>query len=338
LNGWINLSNETRDKFLELYNKGDLSQKEAINVGMNIETLKRRLREWRKYKENKLLENYAWIPDSPTHDYDKKFIHVGDDFVVISDIEIPDHDPAMLQAALLVGMEQNIKTLIIAGDFIATDNDPLNSWPQTYAEKSTTFEESLELASQILDKFSSWFDTIYIISGNHDERIARITGGEVWYGMLLKQASKKENKSIQYSRYPYMYVETKRGVIYICHQENYSQTPIKLAQAIYCTENGPYFDPRSNLSRSDKCHIIITHTHLVQSGFSPDGYRECYGIGTCRDPMKTKYIMVAANKHYKWNQGFLYVKRGYFHPLCRRTTDWEYILGSHAKDAEILDT
>lgn len=289
----------------------------------------------------------TWFPDAPGMDWDDYFDIPCDDYVVISDIEIPDHDPTMLQAALLTAMSKNIKTLIIAGDLLATDNPTLNSWVETWAVgNQINYEGAIGIALDILARFLMWFDDIYVLEGNHDDRINRVTGGEVWFGMLLNQARihaeriiadnpDRQGAAVHFSRYAYMYVRTRRGPMYICHQHNYSKTPVKLAQDIYGVINGPDYDIRDPNSVGEKCHILVTHTHIIQSGFSPDGSREMYGIGCCRDPLKTRYKSTKATKFPEWNQGIFYAKGGYFYNLPRRSTNWLDVLGELSPQAEI---
>lgn len=346
---WREIAPEARDRLLGLYNSSTLEERHAADIGMNLQTLKRRLRDWRKRREYQIEESSiaTWFPDSPSQDWEDYFDITTDDYIVISDIEIPDHDPAMLQAALLTAMSKNIKTLIIAGDLLATDNSTLNSWVETWAVGDTlNYEGAIGLTVDILARFLNWFDDIYIIQGNHDDRISRATGGEVWFGMLLREAhvraqhiieeGGRQRANVHFSRYSYMYVRTSRGTMYICHQHNYSKTPVKLAQDIYGVINGPDYDPRDLNAVSEKCHVLVTHTHIIQSGFSPEGAREVYGIGCCRDPQKTKYKQTSANKFPEWNQGIFYAKSGYFYNLPRRSTNWLDVLGELSPQAEVI--
>jgi len=74
------------------------------------------------------------------------------------------------------------------------------------------------LAVQILEVMVAWFDDIYILEGNHDDRINRATEGEVWFGMLLREAQIRAGDAcnLVFSRYSYMYVRTSRGPVAIC--------------------------------------------------------------------------------------------------------------------------
>jgi hypothetical protein len=117
----------------------------------------------------------------------------------------------------------------------------------------------------------------------------------------------------------------------IMHQENFSNTPVALGQQIYRSENGP--DPDDN---PVDCHLVLTHTHLMQTGFTPDNRREIISLGCLRNPRKTKYKQYSKNRHFEWNQGFLMIKGGYFYPLSRKGTNWLAHLGEHGKNAEIV--
>lgn len=338
---WSEISEEQRDRLLELYTAGALEMRHANELEIPLDTLKRRLRDWRSFKKDQIPESASttWFPDSPSHDWDGYPVIEADDFIVMSDIEIPDHDPAMLQAVLLTAMQHNIKTLVIAGDLLATDNPTLNSWIDTWAiNNQINYEGAIGLAATILIKYLDWFERIIVIQGNHDDRISRKTGGEVWFGMLLSEVSSyaAEQAEVVFSRYPYMYIKTSnRGIVYVCHQQNYSVTPVRLGQQIAEKVTGPYYDPRDSHPRVDKCHIILTHTHITQQGFTVDGTREVISLGCMRDPMKTKYMQTAANKYPGWNQSFMYSKGGYFHLLPRHSTNWVEVLGKYFPESEI---
>lgn len=340
ISGWPSLDIDQRERCFQLYVSGMLTVEVATQLGMPLATLQRRCREWRYQRIAVVKEvNEPVMPDSPSLEYDNFVVAKTNDFIVISDIEIPDHDPVMLEAALYTAMSQNIKTLIIAGDLLATDNSSLNSWAETWAVgNQINYEGSIGIAVQILARFLSWFDSIIVIEGNHDDRVNRATGGEVWFGMLLKEAesiAKTVNAKVMFSHYEYCYAETWRGMVYIAHPSNYSQTPVKLGQEMYATENGPYWDPRVHGSRRDSCHVVIAHTHIQQSGWSKDYAREIHSTGTMRDPVRTKYMRKKANKFPQWNQGFLMCKNGWFTQLGRNNTNWVHLLGSFADQAEI---
>lgn len=134
--------------------------------------------------------------------------------------------------------------------------------------------------------------------------------------------------SVYYSRYPYLYLKTsKRGLVKGVHPENFSKTPVALAQPFYDVEHGPYFDPLRPFETMQKAHFVVSHTHIDQSGYSKDGVYEMHAIGTCRDPNRTQYKATSQNNHHQWSPSFLKMKRGYFTHLHVWGTNWEEELG-----------
>jgi hypothetical protein len=306
---WSDLTEDKRNDLLRLYETDITTGSSNIHFAadrlqMNPQTLQRRLRE---HREKKIAQNNLF-PFSPTRQYADYLSVKGNDWLVCSDIEIPDHDPYMLLTVLMTGIRFGIKNLIIAGDLIATDQRTLNSWLNTWVEgQETTYEHAIELVQTVLKAFRTHFTTILVLEGNHDDRIARATGGEIHLGMFL-------NDLVQYSRYPYLWIESSRGWIKVVHPQNFSQDPITLGQNLYNVE------PR-------KSHLILGHCHRQQSGYSPDGQYEIHALGTLRDPSRTRYKAISANKFRQWDQGFLMIRNGYFYPFTRYGTDWMYLLG-----------
>lgn len=312
---------------LTLQEQEQLSQKyiatedladDALRLGVKTSTLERNVRNYiyNKRKFTSGMIDKLSIPRSTTKPYTEYEVVQGDNFIIISDVEIPDHSDEMLELAMLTGIRHGIKDMIIAGDFVATDQESLNHWLTTWIEMNrTTYRSDVGLGADILREFFKWFETIRMIEGNHDDRVARATGGEVYLGWLL------EPTGATYSRYSYIYLDTSRGMIKVCHPESYSANSLGLGQSLYSVEVGPYPD------RPQKCHIVLGHTHIASRGWSTDGTHEIIGLGCMRDPLRTKYKMKSSNKHSQWNNGFLMVKNGYMYDYTLKGTNWNEVLG-----------
>ena len=154
------------------------------------------------------------------------------------------------------------------------------------------------------------------LTGNHDERLAKKTGGQVTLPMLLK------GEPVDFSYYSYLYIHSpaRDEFSYLCHQYAYSKTPVRLAQDIWAVETAPDGSRR-------KMHIIVTHTHIEQTGWSPDGEWRCISMGCARDPKRTKYARLRATKFPRWIQSFVMIKNGYHHSLTAKGVDWPDFLG-----------
>lgn len=330
---WEQINKQRRDDLLRLYESDVATGSSKIilaaqKLQMNPRTLQRRLRD---HRQEALVEQIVRtddldpsikdilkaVPASPTRQYVDYVTVNGDDWMIISDIEIPDHDPTVLMLTILTAMRFGIKKLIIAGDLLATDQATLNHWVNTIVEgDDAPYAHCIKLVKMILKAMLAWFDTIILITGNHDDRVAKATQGEVHLGMFLDEFI--DSGKLMYSRYPYLWLETSRGPIKVIHPQNFSSDPIVLGQQLYDVE------PK-------KCHIILGHCHRHQTGFSKDGAYEIYGLGLVRDPKRTKYKQFSANKHRQWDQGILMIRNGYIHSLPIKSTDWPWLLGETLK-------
>jgi hypothetical protein len=297
---------------------------DTIGLTTKRSTLRRKLREARQTRDI-LMKQHAANIRIPTLNhtlYNNPLIIDTDNAIVCGDIEIPDHDTDFLKLIYLTGMARGIRTLVINGDLVATDQPSLNSWAMTWASKQSTYEDDVDVVRVLLHELGQWFtDGIYIVSGNHDERIARTTGGAVHLGMLIYNAPAK------YDQHAYMYLRTSRGMVKCVHPKNFSSDPVRLGQELYDVEQGALYDHRKPRETMQKCHFIVSHCHRAQWGFSKDGAYEIHAIGTARNPDKTKYLKQHTTKHRQWNQSFVAIQDGYIDHLAVNATNWRRELG-----------
>lgn len=216
----------------------------------------------------------------------------------------------MLRAALLTAMQFDIRTVIFAGDTIATDQEALNDWLKAYLQDEVNFPKALALEKTLLTVYKSWFtDGVYVISGNHDDRVARKTGGQVVMSMLLDSVG----VDVSIYTYMYMFMPSVKEWVYIAHPYNYSKNSQDLARKIYNVTTAPDgydnftgepiqdYDELRDGPNTAKCHVVVGHTHLQQEGWSEDGLYRCVALGTMRNPKKTAYMRRHATKFPKWN-------------------------------------
>ncbi|MBI5668029.1 MAG: hypothetical protein HZC41_08465 [Chloroflexi bacterium] len=167
---WKDITIPEREELLKLYDAGDTEAiaLRAVDYGMKPQSLERKLRDHRYYKRLYLKEAFEQvdIPASPSRQYlDYEEIE-ADDAIIISDIEVPDFSPLYLLLVLLTAMWHGIKRLIIAGDFIASDQEGINHWAQVLANDSDLgYESSRNLVVLILRQMFKWFDEI-VLTGN----------------------------------------------------------------------------------------------------------------------------------------------------------------------------
>jgi hypothetical protein len=322
---WANLTREEKDKLLTHYemsllqrNKDEAIREEHIEslqsfadeVGTPYKTLLRNVQAW-KASTLELLGEEA-IEDLIRKEY-RVPLQMGkgrqftdymvidrDEAIIISDIEIPDENFIALQLAVAEGKLRGIKTLLIIGDFAALDKSAFTHYKKSWnAGNGNPFSDIVARLQAVLDYLADWFDEIYLVEGNHDRRIALATDGELNLGMLIN------SDKVHYSQYASMYVKTSRlGTVKLVHQQNYSKTPLSMIPDMYGAELGPDYDPADPIGTMQKTGFVLTHTHIAQTGSTPDRVFQAVSLGTMRNPFHTQYKMINQNRHHQWDVAF----------------------------------
>src|SRR5262245_7879086 len=120
---WSHLSYAERKTIAEKYRRGEPLEAEADRTGIRAGTLARNARSFLSDESARLtaLASSLTIPPAQPETYNQALNITADSAIIISDVEIPDHDAWLLKAVGLVSIEYHIPTLIIAGDLVATD-------------------------------------------------------------------------------------------------------------------------------------------------------------------------------------------------------------------------
>jgi hypothetical protein len=319
---WKDIPDSARQKLLSLYESGNSLDNAAVTLGINSETLRRRLREYRYQAEmTRKIESgdfdFSFISSRKWNDY---LVLEADDLMVISDLELPDTDEAVLQAFLMTAIRYNIRRMVILGDGTAQDQHGLSTWLSTWKDsESIDFGGVFGILNRLIRLLLECFDEIYYVSGNHDQRIAKVTNGQVHMGLLLQHFGGR----VHFSQYRRMYLKTSRGTIGLFHQSNFSANGLSLSRKMYNVEPG--FDGKK-LSA-----IVVAHIHHWSCGKSDDNLAGCYSLGCARAPERTQYLNETPSTHSQWSQGFMRIQNGFIHNYDLHETDWDEVLGEYAK-------
>lgn len=320
---WNQIPESERKLLLDKKKNNTLTASDAARWGIHYPTLKRRLREMAQQERElsaAVLTSRIQASDPQGRVYNDYFHLIADDVMICSDWEFPDTDPDMLILMLLTAVRYNIRTLIIAGDTISGDAEAFTTWPKITVHSNTmSFADEFALLRKILQSYANWFTGgIYIISGNHDERIQKTSRGELNLGFILDYAVPE----VKYSLYRYMYLTSPRRQKSwkISHPRNYSRVSLGLAQKLAANDPGPE-------RKGTPVGAIIAHTHHGSDGFTLNGMNTAHGLGCMRDPAKTEYLSLGDATNPRWNQGFMMIRRGYTYSLWKDHSDWEIWLG-----------
>lgn len=322
---WANLSKDEQSELARIYKRYGIADRaihltnamSAMGLTSKVGVIERACRSFNYYERVFEVKQIS-IPESPKRQYLDYPQMATDNCLIISDIEIPDHNADMLKIAMLDAIANGVTDCVIAGDLIATDQAALTAWVATWATSDmTTYEADIHAVRFVLKEYLKHFKRVVIISGNHDDRIARKTGGELHLGMLL------HDLPVTFSRYEYMWLRTSnRGDIKIVHPQNFSGNPVTLGQKLYNVDCGVDYP-----NKSSKSHIVLGHCHRQQSGWSEDGLHEIHALGCMRDSTRTLYKQQHINKHFQWDSGYMMLIDGYFYPRTLKGTHWQKVLG-----------
>lgn len=315
---WKDTTLSERDLLASRYVAGEDLAPTAEAMGITLKSLHNRIWEHEKAKKQFLGEQAQALTRSIPQMSDRTFkdqmtVH-SDNCIITSDWEIPDADPFMIRAALLVSLRYNIRTHIINGDFNANQMAGISSHDPLFAgDAPITFDQQLDITEQVLMCMLQQYDDIVATYGNHEDMINRATKGQVSMDRFYQFGG------FRMTRYPHLWLETKRGTALILHPRSYRRSSVELAKQVY----DHWLTPDGRKPR----FVVVGHTHLQESGESKDGYAELYGTGCMRDPERTAYLQRKAGLFPKWHQGFLLVRDGYFYQYSRKKTNWQAELG-----------
>lgn len=270
------------------------------------------VKEWRTelYRSGELL----WWPGIRVHedlDYDDHMVIEGD-CMVVSDLEIPFHDPETLGYMVSIAMRFGIKRLAIAGDFVAVDE--YSPFPPEDGGNHT-LADTVWSGGDVLKSLFEWFEEVYLIKGNHEQRGSRQK--EVGFFRLIEQAWSGIG-DLGISFYKWCEVISGGKTFRVEHPGNYSKVP------------GSVTRDRAEIENEN---VLGGHTHHCSMSFTKDGRYQALDLGCCTDPRKRYYKTVnGTTRHPKWVRGFGMVRNGFVYLFPVDFTDWKFWLGKEDKN------
>lgn len=320
---WAHLSDDHRTEIAQLHG-ADLD-KAALRLGLKPRSLQVYISHFRTQQRlaSAATERTLAFPVQSSRVYDDFLVVEAEDGLFLSDIHIPNGDVVWLETALLTAIRHKVRTLFLLGDSLDSNQPGISTWLSTWTESGeATFPEAVTMFKDVLRAMLVWFENIYIISGNHDQRISKVTGGHVSLGTLLDGFDSR----VHFSPYRKMYVTNRRGYLACYHQANFSANGVALGRKMYNAENFRGAKPYA---------LITTHIHHWSCGKSEDNLGAVYSLGACEDDRLSRYANETPSTFAKRSQSLIIMKRGFIRNLERIETDWQVELGALARYASI---
>lgn len=224
---------------------------------------------------DKLFGNAITIPNEPT--------------LIIGDTHAPYQNKRLLEAAIKIAIERKVKHLVHAGDLI--DGASYNT--QAKNEVVPTIETEIIHAQSILYTAQSYFDTTYIIPGNHDMyyvKKEKITFHEFIYRVILE--GKFASKFVV-TDYDYLFYN---NYAIIGHLTNgYDMIAGKVA---------------SNLAVKYNMHALVAHDHL-RGNIQAENGKMGISIGAMFVPGSFAYKARSYNTFPHSMLGFVIIANGH---------------------------
>lgn len=201
------------------------------------------------------------------------------DMCYCADIHAPLHNRTMLRRMVTVAEFLRLDTLVIGGDLFDLDSVSQHGRAEIQAGLNTT----LRTAGAILDTFLDYFERIYILPGNHCQRVAKKLDEPLSFELLVRSGVKRGQVSLDPdSDAPIIVTENEYIRIgdvetgWIAgHPMRYSRVPTNLSKAAMRERRG----------------VLSSHTHLQSFIWSDDGKYPIIEPGHMTEPSMTPYVM-----------------------------------------------
>jgi hypothetical protein len=275
-----------------------------LKYGRSASTVK----EWRLDLFHRGL--LLWWPGIRVHTSEaetEECVTVEGDAMVISDTEIPFHDVKTLGYLVSVAMKFGIKTLIVAGDFLALDSE--SPFPTEEGVEETTLADDKWSGADVLESLFTWFEYIVLLKGNHEQRGSRKR--ELGFIQDIRNQW-GDLGDLDISMYKWCLLESGKETYRIEHFGGYRRVPGSMART------------RATI---EACHVAGGHTHHFSRSFTENGRHQAIDLGHGTREETRMYKQVNGTTHHpKWIAGFWMVRNGCAYPFPIEFTDWSFWL------------
>ena len=224
-----------------------------------------------------------------------------DNYMVSCDYHAPFHSAKMTNYLLMIAQKFGIKKHALIGDLF--DMDWAKKW---YSDSSPGFVFEKEKVGPLLDALG-YFEMNFLIRGNHENRVGRLTDGKLTAESLYElYGGDSWKKSFRFTTFD----KVSMGKWSMFHPKSYSQITTSVAK---------------RLAEKFRANVINTHGHLVGYGYDRSGTYEVIDIGGMFDRDKIEYINMVTTTHPMWKNGFAMIRKGKMTHF-REETDWDIYL------------
>jgi len=245
-------------------------------------------------------------------------------YIVSCDYHAPYFSEAWVNRLLLIAQRFNIKKHIIAGDLFDMN---FAKWQTIIDGDHDTDLDEETISTEPLIKALDWFNDTFLICGNHETRLSRITDARIQMKHIIRYIGEGFGGKLRFSEYDKVNIGDKWLVV---HPKSYSQISASVAV---------------RLAEKYHRHVLNAHGHFIALRFDRSGKYMGVDLGGMFAQDKIGYCSLSTTTHPFWNNGFGAIINGYFYHF-HEGTDWKFwfdrpeksdIAIEPAKEAEEVD-
>lgn len=256
----------------------------------------------------KIRDILSRVQDTIAPQLDDKVINVDSTggVMIQADHHCPFLDVKWHVRGLLYAEKYGIKKLVIAGDFL--DFDRLSWWAKeaNSTDVTVTLEEELSFAELVMKELLETFEHIYIIGGNHWNRLLRHVTYTVENTRLMRLIGVMNNDKITFSDiHNWLLIDEK---VRVTHPRGARKADGTLARDLSIKYPGQW--------------LVVAHRHRGFSGFTPSG-QPMIEIGMMADAKRIRYSCTTDNTYYVACNGFAVYNKGVLKNLFEYNYEWE---------------
>jgi hypothetical protein len=234
----------------------------------------------------------------------------NDNYMISCDYHAPYHSEIWVNRLLGIADKFEIRKNVIIGDLFDMDFAKWALFKQAKdeGEEESSLDKEVAHVEPIV-RALDYFDNNELITGNHEFRIDRLTGGAVQGRHIMRLFWGDDfARKIKVSPYDKVWIGEEWLLV---HPRSYSQISGSVAV---------------RLAEKYHCNIINAHGHFVALRYDRSGQYMGIDLGGMFKISKIEYINKKTTTHPFWNNGFGMIYNGKFYHF-HKNSDWDYWLG-----------
>jgi len=234
--------------------------------------------------------------------------------IIINDVHLPFTNYDLAQRVVDVAGYYDITTMVIAGDLLDMDSQ------STFKRKvrSVPLAQEIDAARELLAYYAQHFTRIWVMPGNHEERLLKHLDGELTFDLftdLIRPPDPELVDVFMFTPYDQITIDSGGHEYMVVHQRNSSAISLKIGES---------------LAWKYQKNMIVTHQHNSAKGYDKYGRYLIIDSGGLHNQKRTPYMGLKTSTGPVHDEGFVTVVNGWAELWVpdERYTQWSRLYGA----------